>query len=57
MVGFTAEYTGGEISVDASEIIHADWFSHSNLPQIPGKQTIARQLIDWFVKDSIVSHK
>ncbi len=50
MVGFTAEYKHGEISIDASEIIHADWFSNRNLPQIPGKQTIARQLIDWFVK-------
>jgi NAD+ diphosphatase len=50
MVGFTAEYMGGEISVDASEIIHADWFSNRNLPQIPGNQTIARQLIDWFLK-------
>jgi NAD+ diphosphatase len=50
MVGFTAEYMGGEISVDPSEIIHADWFSNRNLPQIPGKQTIARQLIDWFLK-------
>jgi len=48
MVGFTAEYSGGEISVDASEIIYADWFSNHNFPQIPGKQTIARQLIDWF---------
>jgi NAD+ diphosphatase len=48
MVGFTAEYSDGEISVDASEIIHADWFSNHNFPRIPGKQTIARQLIDWF---------
>jgi NAD+ diphosphatase len=48
MVGFTAEYRSGEISVDTSEIIHADWFPPDNLPQIPGKQTIARQLIEWF---------
>ncbi len=50
MVAFTAEYAGGKISVDASEIIHADWFSRHDLPQIPSKQTIARQLIDWFLK-------
>lgn len=49
MVAFTAEYAAGKISIDASEIIDAGWFSNRHLPQIPGKQTIARHLIDWFV--------
>lgn len=48
MVAFTAEYTGGEITIDAAEIIEAHWFSRGQLPRIPAKQTIARQLIDWF---------
>lgn len=50
MIGFTAEYAGGEISVDGSEIVEAAWFSKDNLPEIPPKISIARQLIDWFVQ-------
>ncbi len=50
MVAFTAEYAGGEISADESEIVTAGWFSAEELPRVPGKFTIARQLIDWFVR-------
>jgi len=49
MVGFIADYAGGRIDVDKSEIIEAAWFSPQNLPPIPPKISIARQLIDWFV--------
>jgi NAD+ diphosphatase len=50
MVGFTAEYDSGEITVDDVEIKDAKWFTADNLPLIPGKISIARQLIDWFVE-------
>lgn len=50
MIGFTATYAGGEISPDDSEIEDADWFTADQLPQIPGKISIARKLIDWFVE-------
>jgi len=46
MVGFTAEYKSGEISIDNDEIDEAGWFSVSELPRIPRKISIARQLID-----------
>jgi len=49
MVGFTAEYDRGEIHVDEAEISDAGWFKVGNLPRIPDKVSIARQLIDWFV--------
>ncbi len=49
MIGFLAEYAGGEITVDQSEIVEAGWFSRSNLPPIPSAISIARRLIDWFV--------
>jgi len=51
MIGFTAEYAGGEIRENPSEITDASWFSVDNLPQIPSKISIARQLIDWFVEN------
>ena len=49
MVGFSADYAGGEIKADQSEIADAGWFTADNLPTIPPKITIARHLIDWFV--------
>ena len=49
MIGFTARYAGGEIKVDNEEILDAGWFSADRLPTIPGKISIARSLIDWFV--------
>jgi NAD+ diphosphatase len=49
MIGFTATYAGGEITLDDSEIEDAGWFTTDNLPKIPGKISIARKLIDWFI--------
>jgi NAD+ diphosphatase len=49
MIGFTAAYEGGEISLDDVEIEEAGWFTVDNLPSIPGKISIARKLIDWFI--------
>lgn len=48
MLGFTAEYAGGEIEVDGVEISDADWFPPDRLPRIPPKISISRELIDWF---------
>ncbi|MEE9402854.1 MAG: NADH pyrophosphatase, partial [Desulfobacteria bacterium] len=50
MVGFTADYDSGEISIDGIEIKDAGWFKANDLPRIPGKISIARRLIDWFVE-------
>ena len=47
MVGFTAEYAGGEIVVDGKEILAADWFSPDDLPNIPSSVSISRDLIDY----------
>jgi NAD+ diphosphatase len=49
MIAFTSRYGGGEIRVDGSEIMEARWFPFDQLPRIPGKISIARELIDWFV--------
>jgi NAD+ diphosphatase len=51
MVGFIADYAGGQINVDKSEIINAAWYSAQNLPHLPPKISIARQMIDWFVEN------
>jgi NAD+ diphosphatase len=49
MIGFTASYAGGEIRVDGTEILEAEWFPYDRLPKIPGRISIARGLIDWFI--------
>jgi NAD+ diphosphatase len=49
MIAFVAEYGGGDIQADGKEIVEAGWFSAGELPSIPGKISIARKLIDWFV--------
>ena len=53
MVAFLADYAGGEINIDNTEIKEAGWFTADNLPSIPPRITIARQLIDWFVKNRL----
>jgi NAD+ diphosphatase len=49
MIGFTATYAGGEISLDDKEIEDAGWYAAEKLPRIPGKISIARKLIDGFL--------
>jgi len=50
MIGFTAQYESGELKIDGQEIIEAGWYRAKDLPRIPGKLSIARRLIDWFVE-------
>ena len=48
MVGFTAEYAGGDIRVDDVEISHAAWFRFDSLPpDRPVTATIAGRLIEY----------
>ena len=49
MIGFTATYASGGISLDDKEIEDAGWFTIDNLPRIPDKISIARKLIDGFL--------
>lgn len=51
MVGFTAEYAGGALTVDRTELEDAQWFEPHALPEIPSKISIARQLIDAFLAE------
>ena len=50
MIGFTARYAGGEIRINDQELEDAGWFTADRLPGQPGKISIARQLIEWFVE-------
>jgi len=50
MLGFHAQYVGGEIISNAAEIADARWFSHDELPNVPPGTAISRWLIDDFIK-------
>ena len=52
MIGFTAEYAGGDIVPEEGEIADARWFAPDALPQVPPKVSIARRLIDAFVAEN-----
>jgi NAD+ diphosphatase len=49
MIGFTADYAGGEIRIDNNEIVSADWFDRDHLPVLPSKMSISRALIDQWI--------
>ena len=40
----------GRIVIDGEEIVDARWFTADDLPMVPGKVSIARALIDWFLR-------
>ena len=46
MLAFFADYAGGDITPDPSEIEAADWFPLDALPPLPDHASIARRLID-----------
>jgi NAD+ diphosphatase len=50
MIGFTARYRSGEIVIDETEIADAGWFAPDEFPNLPGKISIARRLIDDFLR-------
>lgn len=46
MMGFLADYAGGDIHPDYSELKDAAWFSIDQLPEVASEGTIARALIE-----------
>ncbi len=49
MIGFRADYAGGEIAVNRQEIEAAAWFSLDDLPKMPSEISIARALIEAWI--------
>ena len=58
MVGFTAEWSEGDLRVDGVEIEDARWFSHRRMPpQLPTRLSIARLLVDDFLARTAPTHE
>ncbi|MEC8810002.1 MULTISPECIES: NAD(+) diphosphatase [unclassified Ketobacter] len=50
MIGFHAEYAGGELVLEDDEIEEAGWWSINQLPMIPPRGSISHELIATYVK-------
>ena len=46
MTGFTARWVSGDLRPEEAEIADAQWFTRDALPELPGRLSIARRLID-----------
>jgi NAD+ diphosphatase len=46
MIGFRADHVRGEITLNDGELAEAGWFGVDDLPTVPAKLSIARQLLD-----------
>lgn len=53
MLGYFADYAGGDIELDQHEIRSARWFRYNQLPKIPPATTISGRLIKIFVQEKI----
>jgi NAD+ diphosphatase len=51
MLGYFADYAGGDIFVDQQEIMAAYWYRYDQLPKIPPVTTISGRLINTFVQE------
>jgi NAD+ diphosphatase len=50
MIAFTAEFAGGELRPDPRELADAGWFRADAMPAVPPRLSIARALIDAWVR-------
>jgi NAD+ diphosphatase len=50
MIGLIADYESGEVTPDGVEIDDAAFFGVDELPDVPGKYSVAGKLINWFVE-------
>ena len=50
MIGFVAEYAGGEITIDRDELEDARWFPRDGLPTGPARHSIAGFIIERYAR-------
>ena len=51
MIGFRAEYAGGELKPDGDEVVESGWFDRGHLPEIPRPGSIARTMLDAWIME------
>lgn len=56
MLGFIADYAGGELVLQDDEIAEAGFFHYTDLPPLPPHGSIARAMIDHFIAERTAHH-
>lgn len=51
MVGFIADYAGGEIRLQNEELSSGAFYTRDNLPELPRQLSLARKMIDWWLEN------
>ena len=49
MVGFIADYAGGDIHLQDDELSSGNFYTRDHLPELPRKLSLARKMIDWWI--------
>ncbi len=49
MVGFVADYAGGEIRLQDEELSAGAFYTKDELPELPRRLSLARKMIDWWL--------
>lgn len=52
MVGFVADYAGGEIRLQDEELSAGAFYTKDCLPELPRRLSLARKMIDWWLSGS-----
>ena len=53
MVGFTAKYVSGQISLEDGELTSAGWFTRDSHPPLPSQPSLSRRIIDLWLSDRL----
>lgn len=53
MVGFTAQYESGQISLADGELTSAGWFTRDNHPPLPSQPSLSRRIIDMWLSNRL----
>ena len=53
MIGFIADYESGTIKLQDEELSAGEFYSRDNMPEIPKKLSIARQMIDAWLEGKV----
>lgn len=49
MIGFVADYAGGDIRLQEEELSAAAFYTKDQLPELPRRLSLARRMIDWWL--------
>ncbi|WP_428897464.1 NAD+ diphosphatase [Parelusimicrobium proximum] len=52
MIGFFADYAGGKLKIDRTELSDAGFYTLDNMPPLPGRLSLARKMVNAWIKEA-----